>query len=55
MLSPFNRWVTGEKVGHDPDKNELAENYIKTGAARDFSDKYEPKEGVVYGTANTMP
>ena len=41
MLSPFHRWVTGEKVGHDPTHNELAEYYVRSGAARDSSDKYE--------------
>ncbi len=53
MLSPFHRWVTGEKVGHNPTKNELAEYYVRSGAARDFSEKYEPIEGVVYGIGCT--
>jgi hypothetical protein len=31
MNSSFNRWVTGEKVGHDPDHNERALNFIACG------------------------
>lgn len=41
ITSPFNKWVTGEKVGHDPTHNELAENYIESGAAARFAERYE--------------
>lgn len=41
MNSPFNKWVTGEKVGHDPTRSELADNYVETGGARRFSEENE--------------
>lgn len=47
IKSPFNRWVTGEKVGHDPSHNELAENYIQSGGAQRFSLHYAIEGGSV--------
>lgn len=56
MLSPFNRWITGEKVGHNPDYNELAEYYVRSGGARDFSDRFQITEGpcIRYGLSGAV-
>jgi len=39
IMSPENRWYTGEKVGHDPTPNELFWNWIQSGAAKQFGIK----------------
>ncbi len=39
ILSAFNRWVTGEKVGHNPDDNELLYNYVISGGAKNLAIK----------------
>lgn len=31
IFSDFNRWVTGQKVKHDPTSAELSENYVESG------------------------
>ena len=41
ILSPFNRWVTGEKVGHNPTDNELAMNFIECGGAEAHENEHE--------------
>jgi hypothetical protein len=41
ILSQFNRWVTGQKVGHDPTRNELSTNYVETGGAKRFAEENE--------------
>lgn len=40
ILSPFNRYVTGEKVGRDPTDEELAMHYIENGGAKAFSQRH---------------
>ncbi len=37
IKSPFNLWVTGEEVGHEPTISEAAIHYIKCGGASDFA------------------
>jgi len=44
MQSPFNQWVTGEEVGHEPSHNELAEHYIKHGGAAAFRKKWQERD-----------
>lgn len=43
ILSPFNKWVTGEKVGRTPTSEELAFNYIESGGAADHEKEYGPR------------
>ena len=31
-----------EKLGHEPTRNELAEDFVVSGLAREFSDKWRP-------------
>lgn len=40
MNSGFNRWVTGEKVNHDPSELELYSNYVSSGGAARFRAKW---------------
>ncbi|MEK7477862.1 MAG: hypothetical protein AAB645_00640 [Patescibacteria group bacterium] len=41
IFSPFNKWVTGEKVEHNPTPAELSDNYIKSGRAAEISQTLE--------------
>jgi hypothetical protein len=44
IKSAFNRWVTGEEVGHSPDDNEAALHYINHGGAEHFAEEYIPED-----------
>lgn len=37
IRGPFNRWVTGKKVGHDPTISECVENYFTNGGPEAFA------------------
>lgn len=37
ILGDENRWFTGERIGHNPNEDELVQNWINSGAAEKFS------------------
>ena len=41
ILSPFNRWITGIKVDHQPSDEECAYYYIRDGGADNFAIKWK--------------
>ncbi|MDP3996175.1 MAG: hypothetical protein Q8P86_00585 [bacterium] len=43
MESPFNEWVTGEEVNHEPTNNELASHYISSGRAAQIALEMTPR------------
>jgi hypothetical protein len=46
MLSEFNMWVTGEKLGHPPTKEEAVMHYVIHGGAENFAERYSYKEKI---------
>ncbi|HCB35082.1 MAG: hypothetical protein A2W52_03595 [Candidatus Taylorbacteria bacterium RIFCSPHIGHO2_02_49_25] len=36
ILGPFNKWVTGEEVGHSPSSEECFEHWRKNGGRKRF-------------------
>ncbi len=40
IFSPFNKWVTGEKVNHPPSEKELAKNYVDNGGPERFAETH---------------
>jgi hypothetical protein len=39
--SPYNEWVTGEKVGHSPTWDEKLIHFITSGGVRDFRKRFK--------------
>lgn len=40
MLSPFNLWVTGIAIGHQPSADEAAEHYERCGGSDHFRETH---------------
>ena len=40
LNDPNHRWLTGERVGHDPKPWELWKHWIESGAAKRFREMY---------------
>lgn len=45
MQSALNRWGAGEEFGHDPNNDELAAHYIRSGGARRYAILHNRNEG----------
>ena len=40
IMSPFNRWVTGQEIGHEPAPRECAEHYMEHGGVEEHRRHY---------------
>lgn len=45
MQSDLNKWGAGEEFGHDPNCEELAIHYIKSGGARRYAELHNRNTG----------
>ena len=44
ILSPFNRWVTGQEIGHEPNHNECVLHFIDYGGVERFRQEHHIQE-----------
>ena len=47
IQSDLNKWGAGEEFGHDPNHDEMALHYVKSGGARRYAERHNRNTGAV--------